>query len=60
MKTFTFRFLSSLVWFPRAAMACATCYGAADAGQTHSMNNSATRETGQTERGQLLEVNTHE
>ncbi len=38
MKTFTFRFLSSLVWFPRAAMACATCYGAADAPQTHAMN----------------------
>ncbi len=38
MKTFTVLFLSSLVWFPSAAMACATCYGASDAPQTHSMN----------------------
>ncbi len=38
MKTFTVLFLSSVVWFPSAAMACATCYGALDAPQTHSMN----------------------
>ncbi len=38
MRPFTVLLLSSLVWFPRAAMACATCYGAADAPQTHSMN----------------------
>ena len=38
MRTSTVLLLSSLVWFPRAAMACATCYGAADAPQTHAMN----------------------
>jgi len=38
MKIFTVLLLSSLVWFPSAAMACATCYGASDAPQTHSMN----------------------
>ena len=38
MKTFAVLLLSSLVWFPSAAMACATCYGALDAPQTHSMN----------------------
>ena len=38
MRPFTVLLLSSLVWFPRAAMACATCYGASDAPQTHSMN----------------------
>ncbi len=31
-------FFSSLVWFPRDALACATCYGDPDAVQTHSMN----------------------
>ena len=38
MKTFTLLLLSSLVWFPSAAMACATCYGVLDASQTRSMN----------------------
>ena len=38
MRTFTVLLISSLVWFPRAAMACATCYGAPDSPQTHSMN----------------------
>ena len=38
MKTFTVLLLSSLVWFPSAAMACATCYGSIDTPQTHSMN----------------------
>ena len=94
MRTFTALLFSSLVWFPRAAMACATCYGAADAGQTHPMNmaifsllgvvatvlglfaaffvyltiraktmamiDTATPETGETETGQLVEVNAHE
>ncbi len=38
MRPFTVLLLSSPVWFPNAAMACATCYGALDAPQTHSMN----------------------
>ncbi len=38
MRPFTVLLLGSLVWFPRAAMACSTCYGAPDAPQTHSMN----------------------
>ena len=38
MRPFTVLLLSSLLWFPRAAMACSTCYGALDAPQTRSMN----------------------
>jgi len=30
---------AALVWLPRAAVACATCYGAADSPMTKGMNN---------------------
>ncbi len=38
MRAFAVLLLIGLVWYPRAAMACATCYGTADAPQTHAMN----------------------
>lgn len=38
MRPLTVLLLIGLVWYPRAAMACATCYGTADAPQTHAMN----------------------